>query len=238
MRTMTAGRHALVLGAAITFAGLLTGTAAKADSLSVVGGTPGQLTSSFNPNWDGSSHDGVGNGTPISIFNNANASQTIGLFATPTPLSVTFEYLGYEAGDTDSAYANFTFNGTVLFTNQNSGTAVDTTMTETLTLGPNGLLPFSFLDSSTNTDAVNGGPVSVGAAIAFAQIDDQTVYAFFDDGGGGPDADYDDMVVKITVAATSGAPPGDTPLPATWPLLAGGLGVVGLLARRRKRKHA
>jgi PEP-CTERM motif len=34
------------------------------------------------------------------------------------------------------------------------------------------------------------------------------------------------------------ATPGQTPLPATAPLLAGGLGLIGLLARRRKQKHA
>jgi hypothetical protein len=40
------------------------------------------------------------------------------------------------------------------------------------------------------------------------------------------------------IVATIDTAPSATPLPATLPLLAGGVGVIGLLGRRRKRKNA
>ena len=71
-------------------------------------------------------------------------------------------------------------------------------------------------------------------AIAFAKTKDSSViYAFLDDSGAGPDSDYDDMVVRITAVAQE---VGITPIPASLPLFAGGLGIVGLVVRRRKRK--
>ena len=65
------------------------------------------------------------------------------------------------------------------------------------------------------------------------------VYAFFDDGGAGPDADFDDMVVRITALDLScGGETSPNPIPAALPLFATGLGVIGFLARRRKRKQS
>ena len=48
-------------------------------------------------------------------------------------------------------------------------------------------------------------------------------------------SDWDDMIVKIT--AVNGEI-GITPIPASLPLFAGGLGLIGLLSRRRKQKAA
>ena len=51
---------------------------------------------------------------------------------------------------------------------------------------------------------------------------------------GAPDQikDFDDMVVRIAAAPIA------TPLPGALPLFAGGLGALGLLGWRRKRKAA
>jgi hypothetical protein len=53
--------------------------------------------------------------------------------------------------------------------------------------------------------------------------------AYYGTGGSVPAADIDSSVSGY-------ATPNSTPLPATLPLFSGGLGVIALLARRRKRK--
>jgi len=94
-------------------------------------------------------------------------------------------------------------------------------------------VPFLFRAVSPgNLDANNGGAMAPDLRIAFAKVSDSIFYAFFDDGGAGPDKDFDDMVVRIV------DPPIATPLPGALPLFATGLGVLGLLGWRRKRKVA
>ena len=102
--------------------------------------------------------------------------------------------------------------------------------------GDPGFLPFAFqtIDSGGGVAGNAGGFfISPRLRIAFAQVSPETAYAFFDDGGAGPDRDYDDMVVKIVLRT---AQIGETPIPATLPLFATGLGALGLLTWRGKRK--
>jgi hypothetical protein len=132
--------------------------------------------------------------------------------------------MGKEAGFTNELL----FGNNVLFNNN----VAPGTSSVTFTVNA-GSVPFLFRAVTPgNLVANNGGPIATGLQIAFARVSETVFYAFFDDGGAGPDKDFDDMVVRIT------DPPIATPLPATLPLFATGLGALGLLGWRRKRKRA
>ena len=95
-------------------------------------------------------------------------------------------------------------------------------------------MPFSFNVTQTNSAAKNGGAIASGLAIAFAKVSDSVFYVFLDDGGNARDRDFDDMVVKIIDPPAE--PVSAVPLPAALPLFATGLGALGLIGWRRKRK--
>jgi hypothetical protein len=214
--------------AAIIFS-LVSFASASAATFTTVGGTTGTLLSNFNPsNIAAINADGVNVGSSIVEFGPGTTTSQ-GLFISPENVQLTFTFMGKEAADTDAALQ---FNGTTLFLNT---AATGTAVTQIFDVGSNpGLVPIEFVDQSSGGDptAKNGGPISTGTHIAFDIINSTTAYAFFDDGGAGPDMDFDDMVVKIVVSGTFSS----TPLPATLPLFAGGLGMVGLLSRRKKQK--
>lgn len=132
-------------------------------------------------------------------------------------LQITF--LGQEAGDQDIEFAlgggsldNHTspLNASYTFTQSSAGAANVT-----------------FSDLTTGAMAGSGG-FSGNAQIAFGGLsaDGQSVYAYFDDGGGlpDPDRDYDDMVVKISIV----------PLPATLFLMFGAFAGLATLRRRKQ----
>jgi hypothetical protein len=168
-----------------------------------------------------------------------------------SPASLTFTYLGKEAGHTNTfKYANGggakTFNNTTsaAFTSLFSVDVDDAfrlnlTFTDTNT---------SFVAKSGNAknantlnNPCNGQAVSVcnpnNQSIGFLDLRDLTEeYASFagdfdylllfnDDWS---DADYNDMVVGVKVAAP-------IPEPETYALMLAGLGVVGFMARRRRQ---
>jgi len=81
-------------------------------------------------------------------------------------------------------------------------------------------LPLSDVNKASNPNFSLSGPIYFGFVTANSS-------------GGGPytlDAGYDNFHVDINTAAT--------PLPAALPLFATGLGALGLLGWRRKRKNA
>lgn len=120
------------------------------------------------------------------------------------------------------------------------------------------VLNFSFQDGhganiangSGNPNAGGSGVASIifsyvtpGVGLSWVLSNDATsawfLFAFND--GGGPDADFDDLVgvARVYCATPNGAACANipqTPLPAALPLFAGGLGALGWFASRRKRK--
>jgi hypothetical protein len=250
------------LGAAVALASFLSlGSAdATTSGFLIVGGTSYNLptgtgVNGFDPSgWISANNFNINGGTPVVNFTSFAPGE--GLFVTnggsnvPLNVTFTFTYEGTEAGYTNVAESAFIYGNTALFVNHGPVTlgpntypdpAIGASMTEGFSLTTNpALVPFLFQSITGNTMAVNGGGITGGAtqtAIAFYQVNDNLVYAFFDDSGAGPDRDFDDIVVRIDVSI-SGAPPPPVPLPGALPLFVSGLGAMGLLGWRRKRKAA
>lgn len=181
-------------------------------SLEGAGGTGSTLPGNFNPTGfpGGLVIPGT---TPITVYTAADVGS--GLSADSAG-QIKLEYLGSEAGFTD------TFNlGVQLFSNATS--AVGTVAFADVAAG---IIPFLFQTSGGGgKTAANGGFMSPGVSIAFADLGDGSFLAMFNDGGGG-DFDYDDLAVRVSVSAV--------PLPAAaWLLLSAVLGLVSFSRIRR-----
>jgi len=222
------------IGAAAAVVCLLSIGPASAATLNLSsGGVISALPGSFNPTGIAAINaDGINVGTAITIFN--GAGNTGGLLVSPQNVGLTFDFMGKEAGFTNSLISG----GSVLF---NNNVAPGTTSGPlAVNVGSNpGAVPFLFRAITPgNVDAINGGAIASGLQIAFAKVSDSVFYAFFDDGGAGPDADFDDMVVRITARDLGGGSASTTPLPAALPLFASGLAVFGVVRWRKKKKAA
>ena len=159
-----------------------------------------------------------------------------GLFITSQNVNVTFQFIGEEAGFNNQTWV--VGGPTLIF--QNS-TANSGDLSGPFSVAALAAVPFYFLSNGGNggTDAAfNGGPIAANLTLGIKIISDDVAYAFFDDGGGSPvDADFDDVIIRITAIAREGGP--DTvPLPAALPLFASGLAGFGFFQWRRKRKTA
>jgi hypothetical protein len=239
---MTASR-VRTLSAAVLVASLVSASGASAATFSIMNpggtGTSIALPGSWNPSTNGATAgllatDGIHVGTMITTFGTTNKPSD-GLFVTPQNVILTFEFIGKEAGYTNDAALSYM--GAALFTTASAFGTTTAGIPYDVLANP-GLVPFGFDTSGGGTPAgaFNGGIIDSGLHIAFALGATANVaYAFFDDGGAGPDRDYDDMIVRIV--AVNGEI-GITPIPASLPLFAGGLGLIGLLSRRRKQKAA
>lgn len=215
-------------------AALLAGTvaASAATVLSIENGTATALNDKFNPSVDNVSNGndlaglGLVNGTPITAFDTAVAGGAIGGGLKVSGFSkITVTFLGKEAGATDY------FVETVGMQNiRNKISEVGTSVSFTQGAGFVKFLFSTLFPTPVGAVITNGGTASdVDVGLAFGALfnNDQSVYAFFDDGSpdGTPDEDYDDMVVRIDVQAI--------PLPAGGLLLLTGL--AGLAAARRRK---
>jgi hypothetical protein len=148
--------------------------------------------------------------------------------------TLTATFLGFEALDTDT----FTFS--IANSTLNNKTAVADVTTIFGPVAP-GALNFTFADLFTGTVVGNGGGGSgVGMFTSYLVFGTGTGAAFVPYTKGGlydvvlgfndgmqVDADFDDLIVGLKVAAV--------PESETYALLLAGLGVVGFVARRRQR---
>jgi hypothetical protein len=148
------------------------------------------------------------------FFNNGGATEG----------SVIAEYLGKEAGYTNL----FTITGS-------SGTLSTATSTFTTfggsTIGapaPVGNVAVEGLFSSVQS---GNHPAST---LFVLNSDGTRALGLFNDRGSN-DQDFDDMVVRFSGTAGIGDPVTPIPEPGTWALMLGGLGALGLLARRRRK---
>lgn len=146
---------------------------------------------------------------------------------------LTATYLGRAAAHNNA----FSIDGTQLFTNYGSGVGAQTTVD----VGP-GTLDWLFKDLSDGTTVSNGGngnnnSVHGSFVILGKKIDSvftpytksgqfDLVIAFND--GARVDADYDDMVIGLTLAPV--------PEPETYALMLAGLAGIGAIARRRAKR--
>jgi hypothetical protein len=235
MVKIRAFRSALATLAAATIVSLFSfGSANAAAVFSIDGGTPFVLPGTFDANSLLTSN-GIGPGLAVTNF--GGSTNHGGLDASPQSVFINFEFLGKEAG-----YVNLLFAGVPIFDNT-VAPGTDSGFLHFDLGGDPGKVPFVFTaGDGSSTTATNGGAINGLLNFAINLSADKTVaFLFFDDGGAGGDADYDDMSVKLTISCNpeggACAPVSTTPLPAALPLFVGGLAVVGVFARRRKRKQ-
>ncbi len=168
------------------------------------------------------------NGTQLQFISGDRKTVSNGL-SLSGPARVTYTYLGFEAGNTN--YALTMGTGAVSFANKGTGTSSVGDATTIFQAG--GLLNFAFGTSAPASsvslfkNAGTADPASANYAVGYRRLSDTSFLAFFDDIAGG-DRDFDDLAVRIDVAAV--------PLPAGGLLLVGGL--AGLAAFKRRRKAA
>lgn len=148
--------------------------------------------------------------------------------AVPNGLKV--EFFGAEAG----WHNEFNLGGSELFDHPGGrimaaglGTPLATYTTSSVAIGA---LPFSFDVNGGAASVSNGGggsgPNFFASCVGTNPRYCDAVYLFLDDGGAGPDRDFDDLLVRITVT-------GAVPEPSTLLLLALALLGAGLTRRHR-----
>jgi hypothetical protein len=172
------------------------------------------------------------------------------LYLSGTNVTVTYTFLGYEAGNTNAFFAPVGGPGSFTTGTSSVGSTI------TLTGLNSGLLSFMYTTTPPNTagSVTNGSNpssgsnlpnffVSLGTGAGFTG--DHTINGVtpgsgttaviaFDDNGA-PDADYDDLVVRITV---TGGTLTAVPEASTWAMMILGFLGVGFVAYRRRENSA
>lgn len=204
---------------------LLSATTASAATLSLIGTGQTQLVT-------GNDIVPSLNSQTINFIDGAAKTASNGLFLDTTGgAEVTYTFLGGEAGHRNFAAVN---GRREFFNNGGRETAAGTEVS--ITQSVSGLLDFAFGTTApswargifqnnglarTRSDSID----PYNFAMGFVQLSATAFYVLFDDIAAG-DRDFDDMAIRIDVAAV--------PLPAGGLLLLSGLGGALLLRRRKK----
>jgi hypothetical protein len=202
--------------------------------VTAMGMSPASAALVIGPGTAGSTGTATANDVIFPGFGVDTISGTLGASISETNGgALKYDFIGFEAG-----FANQFVTPGGTFSNATFGCCIKTSswlspLASFGTSGTTGLLNFQFL--------ANGGPANVTNAdngIFFHGVDlpnffasvnpaapkDGSIVLWLDDGGGlpTPDADFDDMVIRVSEVST-------VPLPASFPLFATGLGLLGLL---------
>lgn len=228
----------ILMLATICAAMVFASSAASAVTLSLAGGGYDNYTLGAGFNLDeragyAALAVGVGTGTQVKVLYASNQTMGNGL-TVDAPSYVTYTYLGKEAGFSNSL--KFSTGNTTLF---NTGSSVLGAVSGPYSILA-GLIPFMLTSSGDNklANVFNDGLASAGMNLAYYLLSATSALVFLDDFGAGPDRDFDDIGIRIDVAALSAAAPALVPLPAGLPLLAAGLGLLSLVGWRKKRVMA
>jgi hypothetical protein len=199
--------------------------------ITIVGGTPGTIPVGGTNQYIGP----LFAGPLVGGYFGGDISVNVPLLST-----LTVEFFGAEAG----FHNEFNLFATELFDHA-GGLTISASLAAPLgsfvtNLVGAGLLPFDFDVNNDAGGVANGSnPNGPGAPNFFASCnpfggapgsggtDCSSVYLFLDDGGAGPDADYDDFLVRLTIQE-----PSVVPEPATLGLV--GLGLLGAARARRR----
>jgi hypothetical protein len=211
-----------LLLAAVTAAGLMG--SAKAGTLLISGGVTG-----FEPL--GSATNDVIAGTTLGYLGS-------NLIATG-PGTIQFTFIGYEAGFHNSFLAGDSGGSASLLFQTLGGTVPGPIGATSPLFLADGTLNFAFGANQTTSSVANGSNDMPGSNqpnffISFYNSSNQlgqwgsgdSGIIAFDDGGAGPDKDFDDLIVKFQYVAA-------VPEASTWAMMLLGFAGVGFLAYRR-----
>ena len=135
----------------------------------------------------------------------------------------------YDLTLTDTSNATYDGTGTITLSSAPSPTGLSTPVSAAVTFLVDGE---SFSGTATSVEFLDGNfynatfSEQIGSNPVRFDLQTSGVYAFY----------YNNEQSEASGTITSTLAPAATPIPAALPLFASGLGAIGLLARRRKRK--